>query len=116
MSPRVDGGRNIGLLTCSAQSRWGGINTAGTVATTGAGVAAVDEIGRGRGTRGQVLTLREDNREPPSGPNLQPTAKGHYRLLSLFVGASSMTEGLERQSRKGRTQSNGCWRRSPPPG
>ena len=55
---------------------------------------------------------QEDGRGAPPGPNPYSTAGVHYRLLSLFVGASSTTEGLERQARQRWTQSNWWSRRS----
>ena len=57
----------------------------------------------------------EDGRGAPLGPNPFSTAEVHYRLLSLFVGASSTTEGLECQARQRWTQSNRWSRRSPLP-
>ena len=69
MSPGVDGGRNIGVPIDSVRSRSDGIGTAGTGEAAGAGVAAVDRVGRGRGTRGGVLTVRADGRGAAPGPN-----------------------------------------------
>ena len=69
MSPGVDGGRNIRVPIGSARSRSDEIGTVGTGEAAGAGVAAVDGVGRGRGTRGEVLTLRADGREAPPGPS-----------------------------------------------
>ena len=66
----VDGGRNIGIPMGSARSRSDGIGTVGIGEAAGAGVAAVDGVGRGRGIRGGVLTLRADGRGAPPGPNL----------------------------------------------
>ena len=69
MSPGVDRSRTIGVPIGSARSRSDGIGTVGTEEAAGAGVAAVDEIGRGRGTRGEVLTLRADGQGAPPVPN-----------------------------------------------
>ena len=49
-----------GVPTCSARSRMDGISIVGTGEALGAGVAAVDGAGRGRGTCGGVLTRRVD--------------------------------------------------------
>ena len=57
----------------------------------------------------------EDGQGAPPGPNPCSTAVVRCRLLSLFVGASSTTEGLERQARKRLTQSYWWSRRSPSP-
>ena len=53
----------------SARSRSDGFGTMGTGAAAGAGVAAVDGIGRDRGTRGGLSILRADGRGPPLDPN-----------------------------------------------
>ena len=52
----------------STRSRSDGIGTVGIAEVEGEGVAVVDGVGRGRGTQGEVLTLREDGR----GPRLTP--------------------------------------------
>ena len=57
----------------------------------------------------------EDSRGAPPGPNPYSTAEVHCRSLSLFVGATSTTKGLERQARQRWTQSNRWSRRSPSP-
>ena len=115
VSPGMDGGRNIGVPIGSARSRSDGIGTVDTGEAAGTGVAAVDRVGLGRGTRDGVLTLRVDGRGASPDPNPESTAGVHYRLLSLFVGASLTTEGLECQERERRTQSNRWSRRSPCP-
>ena len=69
MLPGVDGGRNIGVPIGSARLRSDGISTAGAEGAAGAGVAAVDGVGRGRGTRGGELTIQADGRGAPPGPN-----------------------------------------------
>ena len=53
--------------------------------------------------------------EDPAGPEFIIYSGVNYPLLSLFVGASSTTEGLECQARQRRTQSNRRSRRSPSP-
>ena len=67
MSPGVDEGRIIGVLIGSARSR--SDDTVETEEAAGAGVAVVDGVGRGRGTRGGGLTLQADGRGAPPGPN-----------------------------------------------
>ena len=52
VSPGVDGDRNIGAPIGSARSR--SDDTVATGEAARAGVAAVDGVGRGRGTRGSV--------------------------------------------------------------
>ena len=69
MSPGVDRGRNIGVPRGFARSRSDGISTPGAGEAAGAGVATVDGVGYGLGTRGGVLTLQEDGRGAPLGPN-----------------------------------------------
>ena len=69
MSPGVGGGRNIGVPIGSARSRSDRIDTLETGEAAGGGITAVDGVGRGRGTRGGVLTLREDDRGAALGPN-----------------------------------------------
>ena len=86
----------MGVPICFARSRSDGISTAGTGKAAGAGVAAVDGVGRSSGTG--VLALRADDRGAPPGPNPYSTAGVYHRLLSLFVGASSTTEGPECQA------------------
>ena len=61
--------RKRGVPIGSAWSRSDDISTTGTGGAAGAGVAAVDGVGRGRGTRDVVLTLRADGQEAPPGPN-----------------------------------------------
>ena len=56
----MNGSRNIGIPIGSARSRSDGIDTVGTGEAAGAGVAAMDGVGHGRGTRGGVFTLRAD--------------------------------------------------------
>ena len=68
MSPGVDGSRNRGVPIGSARSRSGGIDTVGTGEAAGAEVAAVDGVGRGRGTCGRALARRVDGRGAPLGP------------------------------------------------
>ena len=63
-----------------------------------------DGVSGGRGTRGGVVTRLEDGRGAPPGPNPKYSLGVHYLLLSLFVGVSSTTEGLQCQSRRTRTQ------------
>ena len=48
------------------------MRTAGTGGVAGAGAEAVDGVGRGRGTRGGVLTLREDGHR--AGPEFSSTS------------------------------------------
>ena len=52
--------RRKGVATGSAWSPSDGISTSGTGGVAGAGVAAVDGVGRGRKTRGGVVTRLED--------------------------------------------------------
>ena len=61
------GGRSIGVPIGSARSRPDG--TVGIGEAAGAGVAAVDRAGRGRGIRGGVLTVPADDRGALPGPN-----------------------------------------------
>ena len=69
MSPGVDRGRNIGIPIDSARSRSDGISTAGPGGAAGAGIAVVDGVDRGRGTRGRMLTLRADGQGAPPDPH-----------------------------------------------
>ena len=69
MSPRVHGSCSIGAPIGSARLRSNEIVFVGTGEAAGSGVAAVDGIDRGRGTRGGMLTLRADSRGDPPGPN-----------------------------------------------
>ena len=68
MSPGVSGSRGIGVPIGSARSRTDGISIVGTGEAVGAGVAAVDGVGRGRKTCGGVLTQRVDGRGTPPNP------------------------------------------------
>ena len=88
----------------SAWSRSNQISTAGTGGAAEAGIAVFDGVSGGRGTRGGVELRLEDGRGAPPGPNPKSTLGVHYLLLSLFVGVSSTTEGLQCQSRRTRTQ------------
>ena len=58
-----------GVPIGSAWSRSDDISTAGTGGAARAGVAAVDGVGRRRGTRGGVVTRLEDGRGAPPGSN-----------------------------------------------
>ena len=61
--------RRKGVPIGSAWSRSDEISTAGTGGAAGAEVAAVDGVGRGRGTRGGVVTRLEYGRGALPGPN-----------------------------------------------
>ena len=63
VSPEVDTSRNIGVPIGFAQSRSDGIGTVGTGKAAGAEAAAVERVGRGCGTTGEMLTLLADGRE-----------------------------------------------------
>ena len=69
MSPWVDGSRNIGAPIGSVRLRSNGIGTVGTEEATVAGVTAVDGVGRSRGTRGGLSTLRANGGGPPPDPS-----------------------------------------------
>ena len=60
----------------SARSRSDETGTVGTGEAVGAGVAAVDGVGRGRGTCGGVLARGEEDREAPPSPKLYFTEGG----------------------------------------
>ena len=65
----MDGGRSIGVPIGSARSQSDKIGTVGTGEVAGTGVAAVDGVGRSRGTCGGVLILQVDDLGAPPGPN-----------------------------------------------
>ena len=87
--------RKIGVSIGSAWSRSDGISTAGTRRAAGAGVAAVDGVGRGRGNLQRGVDIPGRWSRGPARLGSIIYSGVHYRLLSLFVGASSTTEGLE---------------------
>ena len=66
--PGVSEGRNRGVPTGSARSWSDGIGTVWTEEVVGAGIAAVDRVGRGREIRGAVLAHRADVRGAPPDP------------------------------------------------
>ena len=69
----------------------------GTDEAAGAGVAAVDGAGRGRGTRGGVLARRAAGRGAPSGPKPWSTAGG---ALPAAVAVLQRVR-VERRSERG---------------
>ena len=67
VSPGMDGSRSRRVSISSAGSRSDG-NVRGDRRGGEGRVSAVDGVGRGRGTRGGVLTRRADGRGAPPGP------------------------------------------------
>ena len=60
--------RKRGVSIGSSWSRSDGSGTVRTREPARAGVAAAGKAGRGRGTRGRVVTRLEDGRGAPPGP------------------------------------------------
>ena len=115
VSPAEGVSRKSGVPIGSAWSRSDEISAAGTGEAAGAGVAAVDEVGRGRGTRDGVSTLRADGRGAPPGLNPLSTA-GVYHRFSVAVRRRVVDDrGAGVPARQRRAQSNRWSRRSPSP-